>query len=110
VIEHFKIVKIVKISRLLRRESLLHDIIAGRMKGKAAHGRKRMHLLCDMMKQKYVAVKRTAEDKKEIVKSWKSYTCFSADYLKKKLLVSTAYSAWTLLVGCQEHPACKKND
>jgi len=43
-----------------------------------------MHLLSDLMKGKYAAPKRTAEDRKkvaEIVKSWKSYTCFSADYL-----------------------------
>ena len=56
------------------------------MKGKATRGRKRMHLLSDLLKEKYVALERTAEDKKEWqknVKSWKSYTCFSADYLCK---------------------------
>jgi len=50
---------------LLRNESLLYDIIEGRMKGKATRGRKRMHLLSDLMKGKYVALKRTAEDRKE---------------------------------------------
>jgi len=45
-----------------------------------------MHLLRDEMKGKYVALKRTAEDRMtEIDKSWKSYTCFSADYSKKTI-------------------------
>jgi len=41
-----------------------------------------------MMKGKYMALKRIAEGRKEwqiIGKSWKSCTCFSADYLKKAL-------------------------
>jgi len=50
---------------MLRHESLLHDIIGGRMSRKATQGRKRMHLLSDLMKGKYVAPKRTAEDRKE---------------------------------------------
>jgi len=49
----------------LRHESLLHDINEGRMKGKATQGRKRMHLLSDLMKGKYVALKRMAEGRKE---------------------------------------------
>ena len=57
---------------VLRHESLLHDIIEGRMGRKAARGRKRMHLLSDLMQGKYVAFKRTVEDRRvaEIVKSW----------------------------------------
>jgi len=39
-----------------------------------------MQLLSDLMKVKYVALKRIAEDGKE----WQSYTYFLADYLKKK--------------------------
>jgi len=35
------------------------------MREKARHGRKRMHLLSDLMKRKYVAHKRTAEDRKD---------------------------------------------
>ena len=50
---------------LLKHESLLHDIIEGRMRGKAIRGRKGRHLLSDLMKGKYVALKRIAEDRKE---------------------------------------------
>jgi len=35
------------------------------MRGKARRGRKRTYLLSDLMKVKYVALKRTAEDRKE---------------------------------------------
>jgi len=35
------------------------------MRGKATQGGKRMHLLSDLMKGKYVALKRTTEDWKE---------------------------------------------
>ena len=35
---------------VLRHENLLHDIIEGKMLGKATRGRKRMELLHDMMK------------------------------------------------------------
>jgi len=35
------------------------------MRGKATRGRKRMHLLSDLMKGKYAALKRIAEDRKE---------------------------------------------
>jgi len=37
----------------------------GRIRGKATRGRKRMHLLSQLMKEKYVALKRTAKDRKE---------------------------------------------
>jgi len=37
----------------------------GKNEGKATRGRKRKHLLSDLMKGKYVALKRTAEDRKE---------------------------------------------
>jgi len=50
---------------VLRHESLLHDIIKGRVRGKATRGRKRMYLLSALMKGKYVALKRTAADRKE---------------------------------------------
>jgi len=35
------------------------------MRGKAKGGRKRMHLLNQLMNEKYVALKRTAKDRKE---------------------------------------------
>jgi len=49
------------------------------MKGKATRGRKRMHLLSNLMKGKYVALERTAEDKKEWqkLKRARSYTSAS---------------------------------
>ena len=54
------------------------------MRGKATRGRKRMHLLSDLIKRKYVALK--SWDRKEWQKlKRKSYTCFSADYLKKMM-------------------------
>jgi len=48
-----------------RHESLSDDIILEKMRGKATGGRKRMHLLSDLVKGKYVALERTAEDRKE---------------------------------------------
>ena len=53
---------------MLRHESLLQDITEGRMRGKTTRGRKRMHLLSDLMKGKSVALKRMAEDRKELQK------------------------------------------
>jgi len=50
---------------VLRHESLLHDVTKGRMRGKATRGRKRTHLLIELMKGKYVALERTAEDRRE---------------------------------------------
>ena len=55
----------VWLGHVLRHESLLHDIIEDRKRGNSTRGRKRMHLLSDVMKGKYVALKRTAEDRKE---------------------------------------------
>ena len=57
--------KCVWLGYVLEHESLVHDIIEGRVRGKATRGRKRMHLLIDLMKEKYVALKITAEDRKE---------------------------------------------
>ena len=56
------------------------------MRGKATRGRKRMHLLSDLKKGKYVALKKNScrqEREAEIVKSSKSYNCFSAYYLNE---------------------------
>ena len=71
----------VWLGHVLRHESLLHDIIEKRTRWKAIQGRKRMHLLSDLIKRKYVALKKNRwrqERVAEIVNSWKSYTCFSA--------------------------------
>jgi len=57
---------------VLRHESLLHDITEGRMRGKATKGRKRMHVLSDLMKGKYVAHKRTTVNRKDWQKFFKS--------------------------------------
>jgi len=56
------------------------------MREKATPSRKRMNLLSDLMKGKYIWHSKEqpkTERVAEIVKSWKSYTCFSADYLNK---------------------------
>ena len=50
---------------MLRHESLLHGVIEGRMRERATRGRKRMHLLSDLMKRKYVTLNRTAEHRRE---------------------------------------------
>ena len=57
--------KHVWLGHVLKHESLLHDIIKGRMREKATRGRTRMHLLSDPMKGKYVALRRIAEDRKD---------------------------------------------
>ena len=54
------------LGHVIRRESLLHDMSEGRMKGKAIRGRKRMHLLSDLMKRKYVALRRIAALKERV--------------------------------------------
>jgi len=40
------------LGHVLRHESLLHEIIKGRMRGKATRGRKRMQLLSNLMKER----------------------------------------------------------
>ena len=57
----------------LRDESLLHDINEGRMRGKVTRCRKRMHLLSNLIRGKYVALKTTAEDRKEWQKLHNKY-------------------------------------
>ena len=49
------------LGHVLRRKSLLHDIIEGRTRGKAT----RLHLLRDLVKGKYLTLKRIAKDRKE---------------------------------------------
>jgi len=48
---------------VFKNEVLLRDIIEGRMKDKAYHGRKRLHTLSDVASSaKYLEVKKAAED------------------------------------------------
>jgi len=49
---------------VLGNEVLLRDIIEGRVKGKAYHGRRKLHMLSDFASSaKYLEVKRAAEDR-----------------------------------------------
>jgi len=43
----------VWLKHVLRHESLLHDIIEGREKGKITGGQKRMHILSDLTNNKF---------------------------------------------------------
>ena len=56
----------VWLGHVLRRESLLRGIIEGRMKGKATRGRKRMHLLNHLMKNRRVNEKLKTEQAGEL--------------------------------------------
>jgi len=57
-----------------------------------------MHLLSDLMNGKYVALKsRRQERVADIEKSWKSYTCLSADYRKKTHGRGLARRSWPQL-------------
>jgi len=48
---------------VLRNEVLVWDVIEKRMKGKAYHGRERLHMVSDIASSaKYQEVKRAAED------------------------------------------------
>ena len=51
------------VGHILRHDSLLRDIIEGRMKGKATRQRKRLQMLSDVINKSYVDLKREAEDK-----------------------------------------------
>ena len=52
------------LGHLLRHEGLLHTILEGRIEGKRGRGRKRQQMIDDIMgKEKYVIMKRTAEDR-----------------------------------------------
>ena len=52
------------LGHILRHEGLLHTILEGRIEGKRGRGRKRQQMIDDIMgKEKYVIMKRTAEDR-----------------------------------------------
>ena len=51
------------IGHILRHDSLLCDIIEGRMKGKATRGRKWLQMLSDIISKSYEELKREVEDR-----------------------------------------------
>ena len=51
------------IGQILRHDSLLRDIIEGRMKGKVTRGRKWVQMLSDVISKSYVQLKREVEDR-----------------------------------------------
>jgi len=51
------------IGHILRHDSLLCDIIEGRMKGKVTRGRKRLQMLSDVTSKSYEELKREVEDR-----------------------------------------------
>jgi len=50
--------------RLQNKNVTMEPLFEGRMRGKAKRGRKRKHLLNDLMKVKHVVLKNTAEGRK----------------------------------------------
>jgi len=60
-------------------------MMEGKMIGKPARGRRRLNILSDFdEKRKYVTLKSRVKDGEKWLRaeeSWKSSTCFSADYL-----------------------------
>jgi len=51
------------IAHILRQDSLLRDIIEGRMKGKVTGGRKQLQMLSDVISKSYEELKREVEDR-----------------------------------------------
>jgi len=51
------------IGHILRHDSLLRDIIEGRMKGKATRGKKRLQMLSDVISKSYEKLQRDVEDR-----------------------------------------------
>jgi len=51
------------IGHMLRHDSLLRDIIQGRIKGKATRGRKRLQMLRNVISKSYEDLKREVEDR-----------------------------------------------
>ena len=68
------------IGRILRGESLLREVIEGRMIGKRPRGRKRLGMLNKFLKESsYAELKRKAENRKEW-RIWKPRTCLTAEH------------------------------
>src|SRR6218665_2042279 len=65
------------IGHIVRGESLLKEMIEGRMIGKRPWGRKRLGMLNEFLKEAtYAELKRKAEHRKEW-KTWKPRTCLT---------------------------------
>src|SRR6218665_2318214 len=68
------------IDYILRGESLLREMIEGRMIGKRPRGRKRLGMLNEFLKElSYAELKRKAENRKEW-RIWKPRTCLTAEH------------------------------
>jgi len=65
---------------ILIYESLLREVIEGRMIGKGPRGRKRLGMLNEFLEEtSYAELKRKAEDRKEW-KTWKPRACLTAEH------------------------------
>jgi len=53
------------IGHILRQDSLLRDVMEGRMKGKITRGRKRLQMLSDVISKSYEELKREVEDRRK---------------------------------------------
>jgi len=52
------------LGRILRHDGLLHTTLEGTIEGKRGRGRKRQHMINDIMgKENYIIMTRTAEDR-----------------------------------------------
>src|SRR6218665_2426689 len=69
-----------RIGHMLRGESLLREVIEGRMIGKRPRGGKRLGMLNEFLKElSYAGLKRKADDRKEW-RIWKPTTCLEAEH------------------------------
>jgi len=77
-------------------------VLEGKMIGKPARGRRILNILSDFTeKRKYVTLKSRVNDGEEWLRaeeSWKSSTCFSADYLAVVMLWQACYLWLTVAI------------
>src|SRR6218665_4227217 len=80
------------IGRILRGESLLREVIEGRMIIKRPRGRKRLGMLNEFLKESsYAELKRKPENRKEW-KTWKPRTCLTAEHYRRRIAVAAFVS------------------